>query len=143
TSRSLFFALSLAVAGAAHAQIPGKTSPTEPRPQPQRTTPTRDDPARTRPAYDNTTAGSPDGVRNPGNTTVVDTAVQQLVLDPGQAERIRAMDKRYSDELSALPNASVADSSYMRVMDRRAAEMATILTPAQYERWRTLSGRAK
>ena len=85
-------------------------------------------------------AGNPEGTRNPGNTQFADTAFTSLVLDPGQLERIRAMDARYSEEFIALGPVTGDDPRYIDLWQRRRKEIATILTPIQFERWQELNG---
>lgn len=86
-----------------------------------------------------TSAGSPDAVRYPGDVAFPDSGLTALVLDPSQAERIRAMDARYADELNAMGNVQRTDPRYRKVWSRRSDEIQSILTPAQYDRWKQLN----
>ena len=85
-------------------------------------------------------AGNPEGTQNPGNTQFADTAFSSLVLDPGQLERIHAMDARYAEEFISLGSVTADDPRYIDIWNRRRKEIATILTPIQFERWQELNG---
>ena len=86
-----------------------------------------------------TSAGNPEGVYHPGSVGFADAGLSALVLDPGQAERIRRMNERYAEEFTVLGPASRTDPAYLTLWQDREKEIASILTPLQFSRWQELN----
>jgi hypothetical protein len=115
---------------------PGKTIP-NPERQRTETLPANTERESRRPLE--TSAGNPEGVQHPGSTSIVDNALSSLVLEPGQLERIKRMDERYATELKTMGPVKPGELAYRMLWQRREREIADILTPVQFERWKELN----
>jgi hypothetical protein len=83
-------------------------------------------------------AGNPVADQHPP-TTFPDAGLNSLVLDRSQTERIKRMDERYGEQLRKLGPVNRSDPAYQELWKRREKELATILTPVQFERWQELN----
>jgi hypothetical protein len=83
-------------------------------------------------------AGNPAAEQHPP-TTFPDAGLSSVVLDAGQRERIQRMDERYADQLRRLGPVNRSDPAYQQLWSRREQEIATILTPVQFEKWQEMN----